>query len=206
MDDTTDQHTREGNEQRRPTEPTDSHDITAMLNAWELDDKETLDRLISALYSTIHRMAHNRLRAEHCAIQTTELVNEAYLRLSRQKGARWKNRAHFFGITAQMMRRILVDAARARRAEKRGGDQPVSELDADSVAAVSTTSDIVAVDDALRRLTRLNPRQGQLVELRYFGGLTLAETAQVLGVSVATVKREWSTARAWLRQVIPVGL
>ena len=177
----------------------------ALLTAWELGDKDAVDRLVTSLYATIHRMAHNRLRAEQSAIQTTELVNEAYLRLSRQKNVRWKNRAHFFGITAQMMRRILVDGARARRAEKRGGEHAPTDIDIDTVASPSTSADIMAVDEALRRLTRLNPRQGQLVELRYFGGLTLAETSTALGVSVATIKREWATARAWLRHVIAAG-
>lgn len=182
-------------------------DVTRLLQAWADGNQQALDELFPLVYAEIHRVAHNSLRREVPGhrLQTTELVNEAYVRLAKQKRVRWQNRSHFLGIAAQVMRRILVDQARRRQADKRGSGLPVVSIDATPIAAPETPVDVAALDDALRRLTGLDPRQGQLVELRFFGGLTVEETAEVMQISARTVKREWRSARAWLRREMSHG-
>ena len=156
------------------------------------------------VYDELRRLARRHLwreRPDH-TLQSAALVNEAYLRLVRQEAPQWQNRAHFFGVAAQLMRHILVDHARNRRAAKRGAGAPRLALDPELGPAQKTEIDLVALDDALSKLAALDAQQGRLIELRFFGGLSIEETAVVLGVSPATVKREWATARAWLRREI----
>ena len=177
-----------------------SHDVTQMLRAWSDGDRRAVEELIPIVYEELHRRAASYLRRERPdhTLQTTALIHEAYVRLLDQKDVRWQNREHFFGVAAQLMRRILVDHARKDQALKRGG--PAAALPLEEAAAVSGGPDMnfVALDEALRALAELNARQARVVELRYFGGLTDAETAEVLKVSVGTVRRDWTHARAWL--------
>jgi len=178
-----------------------SGDVTQLLQAWSEGDKQALDELIPIVYAEIHRIAHNYLQRERPGqkLETTELVNEAYLQLVRQRRVRWQNRSHFFGVAAQLMRRVLAEQARRRKAAKRGaGAEPIS-LDLTAIGTANDSVDFADLDEALQRLTVLDPRQGQLVELRFFGGLSIEETAEVMRLSPATIKREWSSARAWLR-------
>ncbi len=185
-----------------PSNPDEGGDVTQLLSAWADGDKRALDQLIPLVYTQIHRLARSTLRREgpNRRLQTTEVVNEAYLQLARQRHVRWQNRAHFFGIAAQIMRRILAEQARRRKAAKRGaGVEPIS-LDAAPMLTETDGIDFAELDEALQRLTALDPRQGQLVELRFFGGLSIEETAEVMKLSPATIKREWSSARAWLRR------
>ena len=178
-----------------------SGDVTQLLQAWSEGDKQALDDLIPIVYAEIHRIAHNYLRRERPGqkLETTELVNEAYLQLVRQRRVRWQNRSHFFGVAAQLMRRVLAEQARRRKAAKRGaGAEPIS-LDLTAIGTANDNVDFADLDEALHRLTVLDARQGQLVELRFFGGLSIEETAEVMRLSPATIKREWSSARAWLR-------
>jgi RNA polymerase sigma factor (TIGR02999 family) len=178
-----------------------SGDVTQLLQAWSEGDKQALDELIPIVYAEIHRIAHNYLQRERPGqkLETTELVNEAYLQLVRQRRVRWQNRSHFFGVAAQLMRRVLAEQARRRKAAKRGaGAEPIS-LDLTAIGTGNDSVDFADLDEALQRLTVLDPRQGQLVELRFFGGLSIEETAEVMRLSPATIKREWSSARAWLR-------
>jgi RNA polymerase sigma factor (TIGR02999 family) len=160
-------------------------------------DRETLDRLLPLVYNELRRLAGSFLNREHAvSIQTTELVHEAYFRLTDQRSVDWENRGQFFAIAAQAMRRILIDAARARGTQKRD----VEKISLDSAPEISAETDgpLLELDAALKELASLDPDQARVVELRYFGGLTIEETAEVLKISPATVKREWSTARAWL--------
>ena len=160
-------------------------------------DRETLDRLLPLVYNELRRLAGSFLNREHAvSIQTTELVHEAYFRLTDQRSVDWENRGQFFAIAAQAMRRILIDAARARGTSKRD----VEKISLDSAPEISAETDgsLLQLDAALKELASLDPDQARVVELRYFGGLTIEETAEVLRISPATVKREWSTARAWL--------
>jgi RNA polymerase sigma-70 factor, ECF subfamily len=180
-------------------------DITALLLAWGAGDESAAERLLPAVYDELHRQASRAMRRENgeITLQATALVHEAYLRLVDQRRVEWRNRAHFFGIAAQAMRRVLVDAARARHAEKRGGGmQQVTLIDAQHAVPGEEAQDVdvLALHEALERLAMLDPDQARLVELRYFGGLTIEETAEALGVSPATTKREWAVARAWLRR------
>jgi RNA polymerase sigma factor (TIGR02999 family) len=175
-------------------------DVTLLLQAWSQGDREALDRLMPLVYAELKRMAHRYLARERVGhgLQTTALVHEAYLKLVDQSRAQWQNRAQFFGVAAQLMRRILVDHARARDAAKRGaGHSPVSLDEAPTVAA-TPEQDLVGLDAALTRLSELDPRQGRIVELRFFGGLSVDEAAEVLSLSPATIKREWAMAKAWL--------
>jgi RNA polymerase sigma factor (TIGR02999 family) len=172
--------------------------------AWGAGDRAAGERLLPEVYAELRRCAARAMRresAEH-TLQATALVHEAYLRLVDQRRVQWQNRAHFFGIAAQVMRRILVDHARARHAAKRGGGATQLTLgDGDAAApAADGALDLLALHDALERLAGLDPEQARLVELRYFGGLSIEETAEALDVSPATVKREWALARAWLRR------
>jgi RNA polymerase sigma factor (TIGR02999 family) len=176
--------------------------VTGLLQAWGGGDHAALDQLVPIVYEELHRQAQRYLQRENPGhtLQTTALVHEAYLRLVDQRQARWQNRAQFFGIAAQLMRRILVDHARRHQAAKRGGSAIQVPLDEGGVPAVESDVDLVALDDALTRLARLDPQQARVVELRYFTGLGIEETAVALGISPATVKREWAMARAWLRR------
>jgi len=174
--------------------------ITQLLLAWSSGDRAALEELIPVVYPELRRIAARYLRRERVehTLQPTALVHEAYVKLVDQERARWQNRAQFFGVAAQLMRRILVDHAREHAAEKRGGGvRPVTLVDA-MAASPDRGIDVLALDEALARLTALYPEQGRLVELRYFGGLTIEETGEVLGLSPATVKRQWAVARAWL--------
>jgi RNA polymerase sigma factor (TIGR02999 family) len=180
-------------------------DVTQLLVAWGAGDQVAGERLLPAVYAELRRQAARAMRRESDdhTLQATALVHEAYLRLVDQRRVMWRNRAHFFGVAAQVMRRILVDHARGRHAAKRGGDLrqlTIGHADADATPAAEQGVDILALHDALERLAALDPDQARLVELRYFGGLSIEETAESLGVSPATVKREWAIARAWLRR------
>jgi len=185
-----------------------THDVTQLLLAWSDGDQAALEQLTPLVYGELHRLARGYLRRERPGhtLQTTALVNEAYLRLIDWKQVRWQNRAHFFGVSAQLMRRILVDFARARHQGKRGG--AARQVSFEEAVAVSPmqAADLVALDEALERLAAIDPRKSRMVELRFFGGLSEGETAEVLKVSPRTVRREWSLARAWLhREVGPGG-
>jgi RNA polymerase sigma factor (TIGR02999 family) len=179
----------------------DAHEVTELLVAWSDGDEQALDRLAPLVQAELHRLARrymSRERGDHL-LQTSALINEAYLRLIDWKSARWQNRAHFFGVAAQMMRRILVDHARAHEAEKRGGEFQKLSLDENLDAAGAPRDvNLVALDDALNRLAEMDPQKSKIVELRFFGGLSVEETAEVLGVSAPTVKRQWRMAKAWL--------
>jgi RNA polymerase sigma factor (TIGR02999 family) len=192
----------------RPSEPPESApppDVTPLLLAWGSGDKSAGERLLPAIYEELHRQAARAMRreAEEHTLQATALVHEAYLRLVDQRRAEWQNRAQFFGVAAQIMRRILVDHARAQHATKRGGAmQQITLGDAHQVSATDGDNalDVLALHDALERLAEIDPDQARVVELRYFGGMNIEETAEALGISPATVKREWAVARAWLRR------
>jgi len=176
--------------------------VTELLRSWARGDRSALDRLVPLVHDELHRLAHRCMRQEQAGhtLQTTALVDEAYLRLVDADNVRWEDRRHFFAIAATIMRRILVDFARARRARKREAillKAPV-DLERLQVAAPQPDADIVALDDALQSLAVFDARAARVVELRYFGGLSIEETAEVLGVSPRTVKRDWAAARAWL--------
>ena len=179
---------------------TSPQDLTQLLINWRNGDKEALDQMTPALYEELRRLARFFLaneRPDH-TLQPTALVHEAYIRLIRQHAVDWRNRAHFLGVAATMMRRILINHAQARLAAKRLGQaQPVALDDALGLSTPASI-DVLELNQVLEQLTELDPQQGRVVELRYFGGLTVEETAEVLGISPATVKREWSTARLWL--------
>jgi RNA polymerase sigma factor (TIGR02999 family) len=176
-------------------------EITALLVAWSEGDHSALEQLMPLVYSELRRIARRHMRAESAghALQTTALVHEAHLRLIEQRRVTWRNRAHFFAIAAQAMRRILVSMARARHAQKRAADLWPLELDEALVLTDERAQELVALDEALVALSKLDPRRGQVVELRYFGGLTVEETAEVLGTSAETVMRDWKRAKVWLR-------
>jgi RNA polymerase sigma factor (TIGR02999 family) len=174
--------------------------ITELLVGYGRGDKEALDQLMPIVYDELRRQAARYLRREQAGhtLQTTALIHEAYLRLVDQRHVQWQNRAHFFGIASQLMRRILVDHARTKKRVKRGGsDIKVSLADA-NVAVKGQDLDVVALDEALDRLAQIDEQQSRVVELRFFSGLTVEETAEVMGISKATVKRDWSVAKAWL--------
>ena len=179
-----------------------SHNITHLLKEWTDGDERALDRLTPLVYSELREQAARYLRRERRGhtLQTTALINEAYVRLIDAKDVHWQNRAHFFAIAANLMRRVLVDHARRRNAEKRGGAQIRLTL-SDVVAMTEETGvDLLAIDEALDRLAAIDPQQARVVELRFFSGLSVEETAAALGISAKTVKRDWSVARAWFRR------
>lgn len=182
---------------------TSSEGVTQLLVDWSKGDQAALDRLMPLVYSELRRLATNYLRRERQGhtLQPTALVNEAYLKLVDQRNAKWQNRAQFFGISAQLMRRILVDHARQHQAAKRGGTEQkrISITSAEKLAKQSEV-DLLALNEALEELTKMDPQQGRIVELKFFGGLSIEETAEVLGVGHATVERDWKMARAWLRR------
>lgn len=176
--------------------------INRLLQDWGRGNQQAREALIPVVYDELRRLARRHLRHERAdhTLQSAALVNEAYLRLARQEPPQWQNRAHFFGVAAQMMRHILVDHARNRLAAKRGGGAPRLTLEVDVALEQRADVDLIALDAALEKLAALDSQQSRLIELRFFGGLSIEETAVVMGVSPATVKREWMTARAWLRR------
>ena len=180
---------------------TDNHEVTNLLLEWSSGNQAVQAQLMESVYQELRKLAASYLRRERSdhTLQPTALVNEAYLVLIDQKRVQWQNRTHFYGIAAQIMRRILVDYARSQKAEKRGGDNVTVALEeAFGLAQQANEIDLLALDDALKRLESFDPQQARIVELRYFTGLKTEETAEALGISVATVGREWSMAKAWL--------
>jgi RNA polymerase sigma-70 factor (ECF subfamily) len=177
-----------------------AHDVTLLLQAWGGGDKQALDRLAPLVYRELRRIAGRMMAAErpNHTLQATALVNEAYVRLVDTQQVSWQDRAHFFALCARAMREILIDHARARGSAKRGGDQIAIELDEALAAAPSPEANLLELDDALKRLAEIDPRKSQVVELRFFGGLNLEETAEALKVSTKTVQRDWDLARGWL--------
>jgi RNA polymerase sigma factor (TIGR02999 family) len=181
-----------------------THEVTALLVNWSNGDQHALEELMPLVYGELRRLANAHLRrerAEH-TLQSTALVHEAFLRLVDQRDVHWKSRAHFYGIAARMIRRILVDHARAQNAGKRGAGAIKLELDEAVAVSQERELDLVGLDEALERLAALDERQGRIVELRFFAGLSVEETAEVMHLSPATIKREWSSARAWLYREI----
>lgn len=178
--------------------------VTQLLVAWGGGDKAALDELMPLVYEELHRLAHHYMTRERPGhtLQSSALVNEAFVRLVDQSEVRWQSRAHFFAIAAKMMRRILVDYARQRRYIKRGGDARQVLLDEAMIVTNERAADVVALDDALKGLAEIDPRKSQIVELRFFGGLSIEETAEVLAVSPGTVMRDWTLAKAWLRRAV----
>jgi len=188
-----------------------AHEITRLLQAWSEGEQSALDHLIPLVYEELHRLAHHYMAGERPGhtLQTTALLNEAYLRLVDSPNLGWQNRAHFFAVSAQVMRCILVDWARSRQALKRGGEGRPVPLEEALVVADAPGVDFVALDDALKALAALDPRKCEVVELRFFGGLSVEETAEVLKVSPETIMRDWKSAKKWLRRELskekPVG-
>ncbi len=177
-----------------------SHDITRLLRAWSDGDQVALDMLAPLVQGELQRLAQRYMKREQPGhtLQATALINEVYLRLIDWRNVRWQDRAHFFGVSAGLMRRTLVDHARRRDYRKRGGDAVHVSLDESALVSPERSRELVAIDDALSKLAAFDARKSQIVELRFFGGLSVEETGEVLGVSPRTVKREWSLARAWL--------
>jgi RNA polymerase sigma factor (TIGR02999 family) len=187
--------------------PTPPPELTRLLDNWGQGDAEARDALIPLIYTELRGIARRYLRRERPdhTLQSAALVNEAYLRMTRQEPGKFENRAQFFGFAAQMMRHILVDHARGRLAAKRGAGAPRLSLDPEIAPPKKYEMDLVVLDDALNKLAALDAQQSRLIELRYFGGLSIEETAVVMEISPATVKREWATARAWLKREIDKG-
>jgi RNA polymerase sigma factor (TIGR02999 family) len=187
------------------TPPT--QEITRLLADWQGGDPAALEKLTPLVYAELRRIARRQMRDERArhTLQATALVNEAFLRLGGSEGAGWRDRSHFYAVCAQVMRHVLIDHARAHTREKRGGGAVRVELDEASVMDGRGAAELVALDEALRGLEEVDPRKARVVELRYFGGLSIEETAEVLGVSPTTVRREWRRAKAWLYRAIAVG-
>jgi RNA polymerase sigma factor (TIGR02999 family) len=188
---------------------TDSpEEVTLLLLAWSEGDQAALDKLVPLVYDELHRLAHRYISRERPGntLQTTALAHEAYLRLVDGKSVHWQNRAHFFAVAAQTMRRILVDLARARQNLKHGGGAQQVSLHEDLVASPERGMNMLALDEALSRLAALNPRQSQVVELRYFGGLTDEEVAEVIKISPRTVRSDWRLAKVWLYRELNRGV
>lgn len=182
-------------------------EVTQLLRDWRNGNKAALDVLMPAVYDELRRLASGFLRRERSdhTLQTTALVHEAYIHLVDQNETDWQNRAHFFGAAAQLMRRILVDYARARRAAKRGGGALKVTLNEVVIGSTGKDIDVIALDEALNELAALDSQQSRLVELRYFSGLSIEETAEVMAISPATVKRQWNSAKAWLHRRMTDG-
>jgi RNA polymerase sigma factor (TIGR02999 family) len=180
--------------------PASDRDVTTLLRAWSNGDRTVHDQLWPIVHDELKRLAHRQLKQERPdhTLQTNALVNEAYMRLVDWKNVRWENRAHFFGMCARIMRQILVDYARSRAYQRRGGGVVMERLDESAIVSPSKSEQLLALDEALTRLAVIQPRKGFVVELRFFGGLSVEETAEVLGVSRLTVIRDWNFARAWL--------
>jgi RNA polymerase sigma factor (TIGR02999 family) len=178
----------------------DTQQITRLLLAWREGEPSALDRLMPMVYEELRRLASAYMRRQRPghSLQTVDLVNEAYMRLVDSSRVNWQDRNHFYAIASQIMRRLLVDSARKRNSQKRGGGHAQITLDDNLEIAGGSGTDLVALDEAMKRLAVLNPRQSRIIELRYFGGLTEEETAEVLGVSSRTIRRDWTIARAWL--------
>jgi len=197
----------------RPNQPQDDDakappcgQVSGLLRAWSDGNRDALDKLTPIVYDELHRLARrymSRERPGH-SLQTTALVNEAYMRLVDYKDMQWQNRAHFFAVSAQLMRRILVEHARRHNLKRGGGVQHVS-LEETAIVGGDRAADLIALDDAMVALARLDPRKVQVVEMRFFGGLSVEETAQVLNVSSVTVMRDWSSAKAWLYRELTGG-
>ena len=181
---------------------TPSPQVTQLLVAWGNGDETARDELMPLVYQELHRLAHQYMKRESPGntLQTSALVNEAFVKLVDQRDVQWQNRAHFFGIAAQLMRRILVDHARSRQYLKRGGGALRVSLEEVAIVSRERAADVVALDDALTSLAAVDARKSQVVELRFFGGLSIEETAVVLAVSPGTVMRDWTLAKAWLRR------
>ena len=182
-------------------------DVTLLLRQWSEGDEEALNRLVPLMYAELRRLAHHRLRGEPAnrSLNTTGLVHDAYVKLVDVRRARFRDRSHFLAMASRVMRRLLIDQARARRAVKRGGGADAAELDETLLISEPQAEALAALDEALQRLEAVDPRQGQIVEHRYFGGLSLDETAEAVGVSLATVKRELRFAHAWLAAELGAG-
>jgi RNA polymerase sigma factor (TIGR02999 family) len=189
------------------TDRENGSDVTQLLLAWQAGDRDALDRMLPIVYDELHRLAAGYLRRERPdhTLQPTALVHEAYLRLVRQRQVDWRNRAQFVGVAAGMMRRVLANYARDRSAAKRAGDREQVSLSLVEEGQGPPDVDIIALEEALERLAALDPRKVRVVELRFFGGLAMDEIAEVLGISRATVEREWSFARVWLYDAIAGG-
>jgi RNA polymerase sigma factor (TIGR02999 family) len=183
-----------------------AHEVTQLLQAWSVGDEQALGKLIPLVHKELHRLARRYMAGESPGhtLQTTALVNEAYLRLVDVKNVNWQNRAHFFGVSAQLMRRILVDFARSRRSLKRGGETLTVSLEEGSIVSRARGADVVALDDALKTLAAMDPRRSRVVELRFFGGLSVEEAAEVLKVSAETVLHDWKLAKVWLLREMSV--
>ena len=177
------------------------NEVTQLLVTWGNGDQAALDQLMPLVYSELHRLAHRHIKKERPGhtLQTSALLNEAFLRLVDQRDVQWQGRAHFFSIAAQMMRRILVDYARSRRFAKRGGDAQQISFDEELVVSRQLSADVLQLHDSLNELANIDERKSKIVELKFFGGLSIEETAEVLGVSPGTVMRDWTLAKAWLR-------
>jgi RNA polymerase sigma factor (TIGR02999 family) len=178
------------------------HDVTQLLRAWSEGDHQALEKLTPLVYAELHRRAHWQMANERSGqtLQTTALVNEIYVQLIDLRGVTWRDRAHFFALSSRLIRRVLIDAARAKAAQKRGGQASHIELDENLLVSQEPRADVIALDDALTALAAIDERKSQVVELRFFGGLGIEETAEVLKVSPETVKRDWKLAKAWLRR------
>lgn len=188
------------------TTPT-PQEITRLLEAWSNGDRSALDRLAPLVHDELRRIARRKMRGERegHTLQTTALVNEVYLRLAGQEGFEWRDRAHFFAVCARVMRHVLIDHARAGGRGKRGGGALRVSLDGAMLAAEARDVDLLALDEALARLEALDPQKGKIVELRFFAGLGIEETAEVLGISPTTVRREWRRSKAWLHRLLVEG-
>jgi RNA polymerase sigma factor (TIGR02999 family) len=183
-----------------------SHDVSGLLRAWGQGDEDAIKHLVPLVYDELRNCAHRHLKAERRSnhtLETTALVHETYLRLTKERAANWENRAQFFWLASETMRRVLVDYARARSRDKRGGDVEIASLQSCPeirIAAANSAVDLMGLDEALTRLVSLDPQQARIVQLRYFGGCSIEETAEVLEISTTTVKRDWAVAKAWLRR------
>jgi RNA polymerase sigma-70 factor, ECF subfamily len=177
-----------------------SQDVTQLLAAWRDGDQQALDRLMPLVYNELRRLAHRYMKRQKDGqtLQTTAVVHEAYLRLAGRDEVNWQNRAHFFAVCAQVMRNLLVDRARARSAEKRGGGTNQVALDESDLMAPGQLDEVLELNEALDKLSQIDPRKSKIIEMRYFGGMSVEETAAVLELSPITIKREWLKARAWL--------
>jgi RNA polymerase sigma factor (TIGR02999 family) len=179
-----------------------SHEVTQLLRAWSEGDQQALEKLTPLVYRELHHRAHRQMAHERSGqlLQTTALVNEIYVQLIDMRGVSWRDRAHFFALSSRLIRRVLIDAARSKASLKRGAGSPHVELDENLLVSEEPRADVVALDDALTALAAIDQRKSQVVELRFFGGLGIEETAEVLKVSPETVKRDWRLAKAWLRR------
>jgi len=187
-----------------PVPESSTQPVSALLARWRAGDEEALGALLPVVYKELRRLAHRSLQRERPdhTLQSAALVHETYLRLVKQDGERFQNRAHFFAVCALLMRQVLVEYARNKRAAKRDGGERLTLNDTVALVKNNRSVDLLALDDALNELAKLDPQQSRIVDLRFFGGLSIDETSRVLGISAATVKREWSTAKAWLHHEI----